>query len=170
MAGVICGELAAVFFVIDAFRRKYYGNRVVAGVLALTGLLTCGVTSLLYYISWGWRPSQAAGEVYGDRLCAGCLASTTECAAPGSLALNIVFGTRYMGALERCEECRSVVRTLWFWIFVPLIPLGSYRVVSTDGRRFVGRRTALHWTQVSMVYGIALSAVFLFVIMLAVHR
>ncbi len=58
MGGMIYGELAAIFFVIDAFRRKYYGNRVVAGVLALTGLLTCGVTSLLYYVVWGCRPSR----------------------------------------------------------------------------------------------------------------
>jgi hypothetical protein len=64
-----------------------------------------------------------------------------------------------------------VVRTLWFWLVVPVIPLGSYRVIATNGNHFIGRRTITpHWTQISMVYGIALSALFLVVMIYAAHH
>jgi hypothetical protein len=169
-AAPIPGELSAIFFVIDCFRRKYHGNRVPAAVLALSGLLTLGLTSLLYYLFWGYRPLKGRDQVYGDQFCAQCLAATDARPAPGALAVNVILGTRYLGASEPCARCRSVVRTLWLWILFPLVPLGSYRIISLDGKRFIGRHVRMYWPQITAVYGIALSVFFLAVILVAARH
>ena len=71
----------------------------------------------------------------------------------------LVFGTRYMGSADRCEDCKSVVRTLWAWVVLPVFPLGSYRVIPLETYQFIGRRTALRWPQVAAVYVMALAVV-----------
>lgn len=88
-----------------------------------------------------------------------CLTSTTDRTAPGSLAMNVVLGSRYMGSSDRCPACRSVIRTLWLWLVLPVFPLGSYRVITTDTYSFIGRRTKLNWSQVVTVYAVAAAVV-----------
>jgi hypothetical protein len=148
------GETAALFFVVDAVRRKYRGGGGVALGMAIFGLLSAGMGSLVYYALWGRSPLERASGFFSQGLCAKCVSSTTDKPAPSSQAFQVVLGTRYMGADDRCSECQSVVRTLWFWFGLPLVPLGSYRIVTTDIYHFRGRRTALRWPQVLTVYAI----------------
>lgn len=50
-------------------------------------------------------------------------------------------GLMLYGNKEPCATCGSVIKTLWFCVvFIPLIPLGKYRVIALDGRRFLSRR------------------------------
>ncbi len=70
---------------------------------------------------------------------------------------DVIMGTRYMGASDRCPTCLSVVRTLWVWLLLPVFPLGTYRIIPTDTYSFIGRRAKLNWPQVASVYVIAVS-------------
>jgi hypothetical protein len=151
-AQLIWGEGAAIFFLVDCLRRKYRGDRAAALAFALLGLISGGIGSLVYYAFWGYRPLKPAEDVFGGTFCTECLASTRDQAAPGSHTFRFVLGNRYMGTSDPCIRCRSVIRTLWLWILLPIIPFGSYRVISTDTHHFIGRRASLRWSQVLSVY------------------
>jgi hypothetical protein len=157
LAPLVWGYGAGVFFLVDAIRRKYRGSRSIALALTVVGLLSAGLTSLIYYAIWGHRPIEDASDVFGIAFCPRCLQLTEDREAPGSMVHNVVVGTRYMGSADRCDQCGSVVRTLWLWLIVPVLPLGSYRVISTDTYRFIGRRTNLRTVHVISVYGITLA-------------
>jgi hypothetical protein len=147
-------ELAAAFFMVDAIRRKYRGSRPVALAVAAMGLLSLGMTSVVYYVIWGRLPLVPREQIYGQGLCPECMAGTLDEEAPPALAHDVFYGTRYMGASQSCDRCHSVIRTLWFWLLLPLFPMGSYRLVFIDHQSFVGRRTRLSWRQVRNVYGV----------------
>lgn len=150
------GLLAAVYFLIDAFRRQYRGSRTVAYALAIVGLISFGLTSLLYYAIWGRQPIDHATDIYGHEFCPRCFSTTASASIPAAVTLNTILGTRYMGTSEKCESCKSVVRTAWFWFLLPLFPLGSYRFISIDPSAFIARKTHLRWKQVLPIYGITI--------------
>jgi hypothetical protein len=148
------GEAAAVFFMVDAVRRKYRGSRATALAFAVFGLISVGIGSLVYYAIWGNQPLESAAGVFSLGLCAECLASTGDKPAPSTHTHNGLVGILFVGAADRCPHCYSVIRTLWLWWLIPVIPLGSYRIAATDTYSYVGRRTALRWSQVLIVYAI----------------
>ena len=85
----------------------------------------------------GGAPSQTP-------FCEDCLARSLP-DAPGNIRTINGIGRTFYGEAERCRECGSVVRDLWFVIFfIPIVPLGRYRyqrLESAFGRsRFVARR------------------------------
>ena len=72
--------------------------------------------------------------------CAGCIASTLDESAGGTFVLN-GFGTRMYGSAERCTQCASVRQTKFVTaLFVPVFPLGSYRVKYIGPRRYLSRK------------------------------
>ena len=148
---------SAVYFFVDAIRREITTGKTTALAIAFVGMLTFGFVSLLYYAIWGRHPLRPAADVYGDgRFCPRCLARSTDRPAPGTVVYNAIYGTQPMGAADRCDACKSVVRTIWLWLIVPLVPIGSYRMIATERNHYVGRRTSLRWSQVLPVYGIVL--------------
>jgi hypothetical protein len=149
---------SAAFFFVDSMLRQYRTGKTTAIALAVMGLITFGLFSLVYYAIWGRHPLKPAVELYGDgRFCPRCLALTTDRQAPGTLVANGFFGTQPMGAADPCVACKSVVRTIWLWFVVPVVPLGSYRMIAIEREEYVGRRTSLYWPQVLPVYGIVLA-------------
>jgi hypothetical protein len=149
---------AVTFFVVDAFRRVYPGPRARALAFALGGYFSLGLSSLIYYLFWGWRPIQPAGEIYGaGEFCASCISASSGQAAPDTEMYEIGVGSVLLGNAEQCAMCKSRVKTLWAWYVVPLCPLGSYRVIPTAMGKYVGRRTDLCWRQVLGVYIVGLT-------------
>ncbi len=72
--------------------------------------------------------------------CEVCLAATTDHESGGTFRLN-GFGTCLALPRRRCPTCGSVVQTLAFSVFfVPVIPLGQYRVRWVNPKRFLSRR------------------------------
>ena len=154
-----CLNLASItLFVVDAFRRKYEGPRARALGFALGGYFTLGLSSLIYYLFWGWRPLQLANEVYGSgKFCADCIEASTVQAAPDSEMYEIGIGSVLLGNAKYCPNCKARIKTLWAWYIIPLCPLGSYRIIPTSMGRYVGRRTELYWWHVIGVYVVGLS-------------
>lgn len=77
--------------------------------------------------------------------CGQCTDETLAVSAPDSGTVN-GFGTVFYGAAESCEQCGSVVQRIFFCVlWVPLWPMGRYRIITTERsltglrRRYVGR-------------------------------
>jgi len=95
----------------------------------------------------GFLPSPSVDEanfISRTGFCRACHAATTNESPGSTFTLNFVFGTRFLGWSSQCPKCESVVRWLWFWFVIPLVPLGRYRIkylsegLVTD--RYIGRR------------------------------
>jgi hypothetical protein len=72
--------------------------------------------------------------------CPTCLERTSPKSSGGTFTFNGI-GTILYGRKDPCATCGSVVKTLWLCVlFVPLVPLGKYRVIQLGGRRFLSRR------------------------------
>ncbi len=72
--------------------------------------------------------------------CTTCLERTSPRSSGGTFTFNGIGSTLY-GSKDPCATCGSVIRTLWLCVlFVPLVPLGKYRVIQLGGRRFLSRR------------------------------
>lgn len=72
--------------------------------------------------------------------CPSCASATTEKSSGGTYTLNGI-GTTLYGAGDPCSICGSVIRTHWICVlYIPVIPLGKYRVKFTQPRRFLSRR------------------------------
>ena len=72
--------------------------------------------------------------------CQKCTFETTA-QSSGNLGTINGIGTSFVGSADRCEVCRSVVRRVWFTVFlVPVIPLRRYRVIHPTPQQFLSRR------------------------------
>ncbi len=72
--------------------------------------------------------------------CQTCLSTSSPRSTGGTFTFNGI-GTGLYGRKDPCSVCGSVVQTHWICIFfVPIIPLGKYRVKYTQPRRFLSRR------------------------------
>jgi hypothetical protein len=92
-------------------------------------------------------PAQAPGT-----FCSQCVAAS-EAKTPGNISATNGIGRMFYGNTDPCQACGSTIRTLWFaLIYLPLIPLGSYRYIEIKttglGSRFFSRKTATRWDQV----------------------
>jgi hypothetical protein len=157
------GALGAIFLLVDACMRRYETPRGMPIALAVMGLLTFGATSLIYYALWGWHPTYPEKLGRAMNLCRRCLDQCLDADAPGAMSHNFM-GTIFIGASERCSVCGSSVKTLWLSLLVPLIPLGSYRILplesaSATTASYVGKKVRLHLPHVLVVFGIELALV-----------
>ena len=102
--------------------------------------------------------------------CARCRAESTDVGV-GSVRTHNGIGRKFYGGANRCADCGSVVRTLWFVIAdVPLVPRGSFRYLAVGGEEhsgffvqqtsqsFLARRTRTHVGQVAATWAIGLAA------------
>jgi len=72
--------------------------------------------------------------------CEGCLAETSSKEVGSTFTLNGI-GSRLYGAKRKCPKCFAVDKTLWFCIlFIPIIPLGEYRIKSVTANKYRGRQ------------------------------
>lgn len=157
--------LGAVVMVIDAFRRDYDSPSAFALALALMGFITVGATSAIYYILWGWMPTKRDPNVR-TTFCEHCVAETTERGAWSVYSHNFM-GTRLIGQAQRCSECGSTIKTYWVTFLLPIVPLGSFRVLPLDratatSSTFISRRRpGLYWPQVAANWLVLLAVVYL---------
>jgi hypothetical protein len=94
------------------------------------------------------------------QFCDRCRAESSD-ASTGSIATMNGVGRTLYGGADRCAACGSVVRTLWWVIFmVPIVPRGSYRCLAVGdiygSEHFLSRRTAWRWGQVLGQWAIGL--------------
>jgi hypothetical protein len=127
LGAMIAAELGAILLLVDAFRREYDAPRGWPIAIAVVGLITFGIMSLLYFAIWGWEPAKRATPLAED-FCETCREQTLDRSAPPLAVFNLL-GTRFLGRADRCATCGSSIRTVWFCAILPLLPLGSYRVL-----------------------------------------
>jgi hypothetical protein len=156
MAAMIAAEVGAVLLLVDAFRREYDAPRAWPLAIAALGLITFGISSLLYFAIWGWEPAKRAIPLAED-FCETCRGQTIERPAPPLAVFNLM-GTRFLGRGDRCSTCGSSVRTVWFCLILPLLPLGSYRVLPVGQALahkswFLSRKAPWRAGQIVAVYG-----------------
>ena len=163
-------ELGAIVLVVDAFRREYDNPKALPVAVALAGLISIGLTSIVYYAIWGWLPTKRE-HALAERFCSSCAAESHDWPAPGTFTVNGVFGTRLIGRASPCDTCGSSVKTLWFVFLLPLIPFGSYRVLPVGGASFVRsqylsrRLPSVRWSQVWPLLALAAAVVGLIVLL-----
>jgi hypothetical protein len=72
--------------------------------------------------------------------CERCTAASTDVSSGGTATFNGI-GTALYGSGDRCPTCSSVIKRLFFCIvFVPVIPLGKFRVKHVTPQRFFSRK------------------------------
>ncbi|HET6248053.1 MAG TPA: hypothetical protein VFE47_10180 [Tepidisphaeraceae bacterium] len=140
-----------VLLIIDAFRRNYTIGRELPIALSLFGLLSLGLSSLVYYFAWGMKRLDSAADVYGTAFCSACVSRSDDRPA-GDTFSNLITGTKLLGHADACPHCRSYVQTLWACVGVPLFPGGSYRIIPIGPGVYISRRTRLHIGQVITTY------------------
>jgi len=163
LAFLAWGLSGVMLLAIDAFRRNYITSREWPIALAIFGFLSFGISSLIYYFTWGIRPLRSASEVYGTEFCPTCIAHSDDRPA-GDTFSNLVTGTKLLGYADKCSHCKSYVQTLWACVGVPIFPGGSYRIIPVGPGVYLSRHTKLHIGQVLATYiiGWALGGPFLF--------
>lgn len=74
--------------------------------------------------------------------CAACVAMSSEKSSGGTYAINGI-GTRLHGSKDRCSACYAVTQTHWItFLYLPVIPLGRYRVKKVTPVNFISRKMA----------------------------
>jgi hypothetical protein len=83
-------------------------------------------------------------KIAKDGFCAKCHDETTDESPGDTRTVNFILGTRLIGHDDRCPTCGSVLQTKWWQFFLPLIPVGKYRVIYIERallrNRYIGRR------------------------------
>ena len=160
------GETAALYFLVDAFRRIYKFRKKYAWACAIFGALTFGITTVLYYLAWGRLPLKPKSEIYKNEFCTDCIAATTQDSAPNTVMFNGVTGTCLLGDSKPCPKCGSTIKTLWGFALVPIFPAGSFRVLIVSENTYITRRISIDWKNVFLTYviGLALGGPILFYI------
>jgi hypothetical protein len=71
--------------------------------------------------------------------CGACVAATTPTPAGSSIRINGIGAGFYFGR-DWCKTCGSVVQSQWFCVlFIPLVPMGKFRVKYVTPNRFLSR-------------------------------
>ena len=124
---VVCGMIGIAYFVVDAFRREYEADRTLPIALAITGLFSFGMTTIVYFMLWGWRDRHVA---YAADFCEMCSGESSEVTTELDLTtINFVNGGRLVGSADRCGACGSTIKTHCFYLFgIPIFSTGSFRV------------------------------------------
>jgi hypothetical protein len=77
--------------------------------------------------------------------CQKCFDATTDDTPGSTFTVNWLFGTRLRDEGDTCTECGSVRASLWAWFLIPIMRVGTYRIIYTkrelSSREWVGRRT-----------------------------
>lgn len=88
-------------------------------------MLFCNTLCLEYYLQ--------------PNFCASCLAESGDKVLGSTFMFNGI-GTTLHGKASKCPNCYSVVRAKWFsFTFLPIIPLGKYRVKILANGQYMGR-------------------------------
>jgi hypothetical protein len=166
---LILAEVGALVLMIDAMLRKYSSPKALPIAIAVLGLLTLGMSSIVYYLAWGRFPADVETNV-ATQFCENCVACSLDKHAPSTYAHHFI-GTRLFGGADRCAACGSVVKTLWFCFLLPLIPFASYRILpvgeATVSRALhISRKTSFDLRHVLLVYAMDLTVVVIFVFVL----
>ena len=139
--------VGTIYFVVDASRRQFDQERELAIALAVTGVLSGGLTTILYYLRWGYQPIR---DLFHDRFCESCWNSSSD--YHGTLDLqtyNYVFGGRLVGQSRECPECGSTVRTHCVYLLgIPVYSAGSFRVQCLATNQYLLRKCDFYWPHV----------------------
>lgn len=74
------------------------------------------------------------------RFCERCISASSDVSSGGTATINGI-GTKLYGSGDRCPTCNSVIKRLFFClVYIPLIPLGKFRVKHVTPSRFFSRK------------------------------
>jgi hypothetical protein len=155
--------LGTIILMVDAFRRNYACERAWPYALALMAPLTLGISVIPYYFARGVYPLLTKKEIYGNEFCSSCL-SCSNGDRRARAFFHKLYGMVLLGRAHKCPACKSYIQTLWIFIVVPLIPVGSYRIVPQAPGVFQSRRENFQWAQVLQTIWIWWGALAIFVI------
>lgn len=72
--------------------------------------------------------------------CKSCSGSTTDDGAGSTYTVNGI-GTKIYGGKDPCQECGATIQTKFFVVlFIPLIPLGKYRMKWCSPTQYISRK------------------------------
>jgi hypothetical protein len=73
--------------------------------------------------------------------CDSCVSQTTPESVTGTFAYRGSIGTRMLGFGRHCEKCNSIVKRKWYWLVLPLFPIGEkYRILRLSRTRYQARK------------------------------
>jgi len=74
------------------------------------------------------------------QFCDRCKSASSDISSGGTATFNGI-GTALYGSGDPCPTCSSVIKRLFFtFVYIPLIPLGKYRVKHVTPSRFLSRK------------------------------
>ena len=114
------------------------------------------------------RTNLANARRQSGAFCGECLKESEQSSSLGKVSTFNGIGRMFYGNERSCTTCGSVIQSLWFtFIFLPILPLGSYRImygafnrgVTSTTEKFNARRTPFCWKQVLVTWLAGLSVV-----------
>jgi hypothetical protein len=76
--------------------------------------------------------------------CQKCFDATTDDTTGSTFTVNWLLGTRLHDEGDMCTECGSMQASLWLWFLVPIMRVGTYRIIYTkrdiSSKEWVGRK------------------------------
>jgi hypothetical protein len=76
--------------------------------------------------------------------CQKCFDATTDDTPGSTFTVNWLIGTRLHDEGDVCPECSSVRASLWLWFLIPIMRVGTYRIIYTkrdiSSKEWVGRK------------------------------
>ena len=74
-----------------------------------------------------------------EDFCQSCKSSSDDISAGDVLSVNFI-GRYFLGSTNRCPHCDSTERNLYFSMFVPILPLGTWKVKRVGRSRILTRK------------------------------
>jgi hypothetical protein len=111
--------------------------------LAIAGVFSFGLTTIAYFMLWGWRDRHVA---YAAGFCDTCSGESSEVTTGLDLTtINFVNAGRLVGAAERCDTCGSTIKTHCFYLFgMPIFSSGSFRVQCPAMGQYILRKRSFY--------------------------
>ena len=139
------GYIGIIYFIVDAFRREYQADRTLPIALAIVGILSFGLTTIIYFMTWRWQDRHFA---YATDFCDSCITESSEVAEPLDLTtINFFIGGRLLGGAKKSSSCGSTIKTHCFYVFgIPVYSRGSFRTQCPAMGEYILRKRPLYWT------------------------
>ena len=71
--------------------------------------------------------------------CQSCKSNSNDISAGNVISVNFI-GRSFFGSSNRCPHCDSTERNLFFFMVVPILPLGTWKVKNVGRRRILTRK------------------------------
>ncbi len=77
-----------------------------------------------------------------EDFCQSCKSNSDDVSAGNVISVDLI-GRSFLGSARRCPHCDSTERNLYFVVFIPILPLGTWKVKKVGRGRILTRKLSV---------------------------